>query len=545
MDFLRRFKDSLEPSSKTIFLDVEEYIHWTEDHTGDEFLADISDDVNIRTFLLDRKIAGDDQTTLERIRSSLASFHFWLKENTFITENPFEKYDLKWSSIPDSYIHSKHEAFPGEPGESEIARLRALNRLAEVTNQASDVKSMLEGTLETLLGEMELDSAWISLKFDQKFPGMKTVEPPAHGFFLGAAHNLPPILEQSDRYFLKRPPKCRCQELLSTGRLKHGVNVVECSRLQEAALAGNAPNELLFHASVPIISNDQTIGVMNFIAKDWQLLSASDLQFLTAGAKQVGNALERARLYDQIRFYNDHLIHEFDLARKVQISLMPEKLPDIPGYSLASHWQPAFETSGDYYNIFNLPANRWGIVVADVCDKGAPAALFMALSHGLIREHVRKETSPAALLAKVNRELYGQGIATNFITSFYAIFDPAHGSIQYSLAGHPAPLLKKASGEVEILPGKGMALGIFPDSKYEDFNLLLKQGDSLLVFTDGLTDADNPAGESFQMDNLRTALRTAPLPAQELVSHLRKTLENWVKDAPQSDDITLFVIENK
>ena len=545
MDFLERFAASLPSQETTVFQDVNEYIQWEVEHGGDGFKPEASDDVAIRTYLLDCHIRGAVHATLNRIRSSLEYFYTWLKVNGLIAENPFEKFDLNWPSLTQKHIRLRHDAFPGSPGEREIARLRALNRLAESTNQASDVQSMLDGTLETLLGVMTLNTAWISLKFDGGFLKRTIQQPPPHGFILAAAHNLPPSLEQSDRYYLTRPPECRCQKLLTSGRLKRGVNIVECSRLQDVAKTSSENNSLMFHASVPIICNDQAIGVMNFAAKEWQLLSASDLQFLTAGARQVGAALERARLYDQIQIQHTHLTHELNMARKVQISLMPDKLPRIHGYGLAAFWKPAYETSGDYYNIFKLPGGRWGFIVADVCDKGAPAALYMALTHGLIRERVENEASPAALLTQVNRALYEQDIKTNFVTSFYAILDPAESSLKYALAGHPPPLLRKVSGQVEVLAGKGVALGIFPDAQYEDMDLPLAPGESLVAYTDGLTDANNPLRESFQMENLRTAIGSAPAPAKALLKHLKNTLGDWVKEAPNYDDITLLVIERK
>ena len=204
-----------------------------------------------------------------------------------------------------------------------------------------------------------------------------------------------------------------------------------------------------------------------------------------------------------------------------------------------------YETSGDYYNIFKLPGGRWGFIVADVCDKGTPAALYMALTHGLIRERVENEASPAALLAQVNRALYKQGIKTNFVTSFYAILDPANSSLKYALAGHPPPLLRKASGQVKALAGKGIALGVFPDAQYEDMDLSLAPGESLVAFTDGMTDASNLLGESFNLAHLITAIGSAPAPAKALVKHLQNTLVDWVKEAPNYDDITLLVIARK
>jgi serine phosphatase RsbU (regulator of sigma subunit) len=392
---------------------------------------------------------------------------------------------------------------------------------------------------------MTLNTAWISLKTDNGILDRSTGEPPVHGFFLAAARNLPPSLEKSNRYFLTRPPECHCQQLLRTGQLKRGVNVVECSRLKDAQEGKGQNGGLLFHASVPITLNKQTIGVMNFASDDWQLLSASDLQFLTAGARQLGFALERAHLYDLIRIEHSRLEQELDMARKMQVSLFPDVLPEIAGYSLAAYWQPAHETSGDYYNVFKLPGGRWGFIVADVCGKGAPAALRMAMAHGLIRDRVEDEPSPAALLTQVNLALCKQDMDMQFVTSFYAILDPVNASFKYALAGHPPPFLRKASGQVEKLAGNGMAMGVSLEAVYEDMHLDLAPGDSLVAFTDGVTDANSPANKLYEMEQLKTAIGSAPAPVQALVDHLQNKLVAWVKEAPNYDDITLLAIGRK
>jgi serine phosphatase RsbU (regulator of sigma subunit) len=544
METIEHFAKSLSPQETAILKDVKEYFKWATDHDGEDLTPDVTDDISIRTYLIICQSQGKTFASLNRIRSSLEYFYNWLKINGLISETPFEKYNLNQPLRPQEQIKPRHTAFKGPPGEREIARLLALNRLASSTNQASDVQSLLDGTLVTLLEEMNLHTAWISLKYDGGFLH-QTIERPEHGFVLATAQNLPPSLEQGNRHYLRRPPMCNCQKLLDSGRLKRGVNVVECSRLQDAATTSLENNGLMFHASVPIICNDQSIGVMNFAAKEWELLSGSDLQFLTAGARQVGAALERARLYDQIRVQHTHLQNELNMARKVQVSLLPDKMPKIPGYSLAALWKPAYETSGDYYNIFNLPDGRWGFIVADVCDKGAPAALYMAMAHSLIRERVEKETSPAALLAQVNKALCDQDIKTNFITSFYAILDPGNSSIKYALAGHPPPLLREANGLVKVLDGKGIALGVFPGAQYKDMDLSLAPGQSLVAFTDGLTDANNQLSESFQLEHLKTAVSSAPAAAEALVKHLDNAIDGWVKETPKFDDMTLLVIARK
>ena len=386
MDFLEHYSTSTNQKDKTGLQDVMDYIKWETNQGEFTFNPQGSDDVAIRTYLLDCRIRGCNRLVMHRIASSLEHFYSWLKANGWIVESPFEKFNLKRQFFGLKHIWPKHDAFQGLPDEREIARLKALNRLAESTNLAPDVHTLLDTTLETMLGVMTLHTAWISLKSDSDLLGPAPDPPPEHGFVLAAARNLPPSLEKSDRYYLKRPPECHCQQLLRTGQLKRGVNVVECSRLHDALEGKKGNDGLLFHASVPIRLNDQTIGVMNFASDDWQLLSASDLQFLTAGAKQLGSALERAHQYDLIRVEHGRLEQELDLARQMQVSLFPDVLPEISGYSLAAFWQPARETSGDYYNVFKLPGGRWGFIVADVCGKGAPAALLVSSCKYAIRE---------------------------------------------------------------------------------------------------------------------------------------------------------------
>jgi len=542
MDFLEHFAASTSSSDKTFLQDVLDFVKWETNQGEYPFDPQPSDDVAIRTYLLDCRIRGSSRLVLHRIASSLEQFYTWLKANGWIADSPFEKFNLKRQFFGLKHIWPKHDAFQGLPDAREIARLRALNRLAESTNLAPDVHSMLDGTLETMLGVMTLNTAWISLKSDNGILGRPAGPAPEHGFFLAAARNLPPNLEKDNRYYLTRPLECHCQQLLRMGQLKRGVNVVECSRLQDAMEGRKENGGLLFHASVPITLNKQTIGVMNFASDDWQLLSASDLQFLTAGAKQLGSALERAHLYDIIRTEHSRLEQELDMARKMQVSLFPDVLPEIAGYSLATFWQPAHETSGDYYNVFKLPGGRWGFIVADICGKGAPAALRMAMTHGLIRERVEHESSPAALLTQVNRALCELDMDLEFVTSFYAILDPENSFLKYAIAGHPPPFLRKASGQVEKLAGKGIAMGVNLEAIYEDIALDLAPGDSLVAFTDGVTDANSPSDQAYDMAQLRAAIGSAPAHAGAMLEYLQNMLVDWVREAPNYDDITLMAI---
>ena len=132
-----------------------------------------------------------------------------------------------------------------------------------------------------------------------------------------------------------------------------------------------------------------------------------------------------------------------------------------------------------------------------------------------------------------------------FVTSFYAILDPANASLKYAIAGHPPPFLRKASGQVEKLPGRGIALGVSLEAVYEDIHLDLAPGDSLVAFTDGVTDANSPSNESYDMAQLRTAIGSAPAHAEAMLEYVQSTLVDWVKEAPNYDDITLMAIARK
>jgi sigma-B regulation protein RsbU (phosphoserine phosphatase) len=158
---------------------------------------------------------------------------------------------------------------------------------------------------------------------------------------------------------------------------------------------------------------------------------------------------------------------------------------------------------------------------------------------------VEYETSPAALLTKVNRALFDLDIKTNFVTSFYGILDPSNSRLKYAIAGHPPPLLRKASGQVETLAGKGIAMGIIQDVQYEEMGISLAPGESLVTFTDGLTDANNSRRETFELSQLKKAIGSAPASPNALMNHLKNTLGDWVKEEPNYDDITILVIGRK
>src|SRR2546425_928226 len=232
-----------------------------------------------------------------------------------------------------------------------------------------------------------------------------TAYDPRHDFAVAACCGLPPGLEQDNRRYLSQPPDCHCQRLLRNEQLVRAVNIVECTRLQNAFRHAGATEGLLFHATLPLIVQKRPVGLINIATEQWEFLSPADLEFLSAAGSQVAIALERARLYDLAETQRIRLEQELVMARAVQKSLLPTQTPRIPGFTLVADWRPAREVAGDFYDFFSLPDGRWGLVLADVSGKGAPAALYMAMTRSLIRSEASRHTNPSAVLTEGNRRL--------------------------------------------------------------------------------------------------------------------------------------------
>jgi serine phosphatase RsbU (regulator of sigma subunit) len=319
--------------------------------------------------------------------------------------------------------------------------------------------------------------------------------------------------------------------------------VVECTRLLEAAEDDGDNRGLLFHASVPIIATGQLRGIINVATQEWQFLTAADLQLLSAVGAQFAIALERARLFDVTQAQRLRLERELKLAREVQDSLLPDALPSIPGFNLAADWRSALEMAGDFYDIFALPNGRWGIVVADVSDKGVAAAMYMAMTRSLIRMSAPNYSSPAAALNDVNQQLLAHSSSDMFVTVFYGVLDPESEELTYANAGHNPPLVRRSSGAIERLTRTGMTLSLMEYATWTDASLSLASGDLLVIYTDGVTESFNAENQQYSLDRLIEAVRSAPASdASRQLAHLSSHLAAFARDTVPYDDITFFIL---
>ena len=243
---------------------------------------------------------------------------------------------------------------------------------------------------------------------------------------------------------------------------------------------------------------------------------------------------------------HESVSRELALAGQIQANFLPDTLPDVPGWQVAAMLEPARETSGDFYDVIPLPSGRLGIVIADVADKGMGAALFMALSRTLIRTYaVEHETQPELVLAAANHRILADTGTGLFVTVFYGILDPSSGELTYSNAGHNPPYLLSARDGIVLqeLDRTGVPLGILDVGTWQQGVVNLAPGDVLLLYTDGITEAQNAQQEFFDEDRLREVVRAnLGRSARDIQAGVIAEVDAFVGDAPQSDDITLMVI---
>jgi serine phosphatase RsbU (regulator of sigma subunit) len=259
-------------------------------------------------------------------------------------------------------------------------------------------------------------------------------------------------------------------------------------------------------------------------------------------AAQVASALHQAKIYAQT-LERQKTLQELAFARRIQLSFLPKATPILPGWQFAANLEPAREVAGDFFNFIPLPGGGLGILIADVADKGVGPALYMALSHTLIRTFaVQYENQPEIVLGAANCRILQDAGETLFVTVFYGVLDPCTGVLTYANAGHNPPWLFRADGEVQLLSATGMPLGIEETACWKQGTVQLAPGETLMLYTDGATDAQNLAGEFFGQERLnRAAQGRLGLAASEMQTAILSDIRAHIGEAPQFDDITLII----
>jgi sigma-B regulation protein RsbU (phosphoserine phosphatase) len=267
------------------------------------------------------------------------------------------------------------------------------------------------------------------------------------------------------------------------------------------------------------------------------------LEILTGITQQASLAIQNDRLQSEV-VERERLEREMQLARSIQLTFLPHQLPDVPNWDLDIRWRTARQVGGDFYDIIELPDKKLGLVIADVADKGMPAALFMTLVRTLIRAAVHEEESPSAVLEEVNSLMIPDTQNGMFVTVIYAVIYLESGLMVYANAGHNLPLLVRTSNkDILQLHKGGIALGVNNDIHLADHNIALEPGDCVVFYTDGVTEAFSPVDEMYGEERLHQTIREACMDnANTILDAIDRSVSEFIGEYPRTDDLTLVAI---
>jgi sigma-B regulation protein RsbU (phosphoserine phosphatase) len=239
----------------------------------------------------------------------------------------------------------------------------------------------------------------------------------------------------------------------------------------------------------------------------------------------------------------ERLETEVQLARQIQQTFIPQALPKYSTWQLAARWRTARQVGGDFYDVIELRNGKLGLFIADVADKGVPAALFMALTRTLVRAAVNESFSPVEALRRVNDQLLPDTQQGMFVTAVYGVLDLERGDFTYVNAGHNPPFWVRANGEVEKLARTAMALGAVEQPEMSERTISLTAGDRLFMYTDGLTEAFSPSGDMFGEGRLTDVLGSLKEePAEKILALVEDRLNEFSDTVPPADDLTMLVV---
>ena len=241
------------------------------------------------------------------------------------------------------------------------------------------------------------------------------------------------------------------------------------------------------------------------------------------------------------------LAEDLSVAHRIQLSLLPEFCPDVPGWDLCTEYQAAREVSGDFYDFLEFAdaSDQLGLVIADVTDKGIPAALFMVMSRTILRATAYGGVGPAQALMRANNLIAHSSRTDLFLTAFYGVLNTRTGQMAYANAGHNPPIwYQRSTGQCHDLTARGTVLAAFEDVELEERTISLAAGDIVAFYTDGITEAMNAAREEFGSDRLKSVIQTCSgQDASAIIAAIVDAVKAFRGDAPQSDDLTCFVIK--
>lgn len=419
-------------------------------------------------------------------------------------------------------------------GLTTVDKLRLLLDITKKISQSLDVEEVVNLVMGTLDQLLPYDAAGIYVIDRPRFDDGKPVTGALKSFSKTAVRGY--AIDEMSELHLK------VGEGLIGYVAKTGEPLIVHDVTKDARYV-NARHETRSEMIAPIIANEEVMGVFDLESDELDAYDEDDLEVLMLLASQVAIILEKAMLYEA-SMERRRLQAQLEVARQVQLELLPPRDPQLDGFDISAYNFSTEEVSGDYYDFVKIYDDHLGLVIADVSGKGVPAALLMAFLRASLRAAINVGYAPNISMAKVNYLLWESTENNQYVTAFYGVLDATNKTLAYANAGHNPPLLMGADGAARFIERGGIPLGMFRDTRYYEYYLPVESGQTLVLYTDGVTEAATPDGCEFGRDRLEKTVReNRELSAKELIKSLHSAILEWTGGAGSSDDVTFVIVK--
>lgn len=411
------------------------------------------------------------------------------------------------------------------------AKYRLLLKLSQEIGRSLDLQEVLGYLLESLRTTVVYDAAGVfvlnrSVRLGQDSGGRMIAGMAAVGFD-DTPRDEDPMLRRGEGII---------GHVISTGETVIAPDV----RLNPYYVQGKAST--LSEIAVPIMSGSDIIGALNLESDTLDAFSEADVEFLEFFAVAAAISIEKAVLHREM-LEKHRIEQQLRIAKEVQTALLPAANPVLDGYDIAGTNVPTWEIGGDYFDYLPQPDGRLGLAIADVSGKGVPAALIMATFRAALRAQRVTGTPLDAIADRLNRILLDSMDASRFVTAFYGLLEPRTGALGFANCGHNPPLLLRAAGSRDLLASSGPALGMWRGATFVQGAASILPGDILVLYTDGVVEVMNPAGEMFGVERLEGVIRRHPGGAsRDLVAAVVDATRAFAGRVGYEDDFTLVII---
>ncbi len=431
-----------------------------------------------------------------------------------------------------------------EAAEYRAGELAALNRISETVSRSLDLETILQSVCEELTQIFEIRNAGIGL-----------LTPDRKGLEIVAFHAIYPEESSALGMILPFEGNRSSQDVIENKETVVIQNVQTDPRSKPLASISKERGTKAIMI-VPLLARGNAIGTIGMPAKDPEhVFSEDEVELAETVASQIAAAVDNAQLHKQTELALNIAEQDLEIGRQIQSGFFPEKLPKIDEWEIATHFHAARQVAGDFYDVFQFKNSKFtAFIIADVCDKGVGAALFMVLFRSLLRafsETVINATNVQKQLLRIvlntnNFIAEYHGRSNMFATLFFGVLDPDEGILYYINGGHEPPVILDKDGSIlQRLMPTGPAVGMFPDMDFQVEQVKIDKGDLLVGFTDGVTDAKNDAGEVFSEERLLQNIAIPWTSAFSMLFELNAELKKHIGEQKQFDDITLVSFRRK